>query len=65
MFVEVEVKITKTVQVEISDNLTPSQASEKAVTIVEEELYSPLYWDFEVRALDLSSEKFINSEVIR
>ena len=65
MFVEVEVKITKTVQVEISDNLTTSQASEKAVTIVKEELYSPLYWDFEVRAVDLSSEKFINSEVIR
>ncbi len=29
MFVEVEVKITKTVQVEVSDNLTSSEASKK------------------------------------
>jgi len=65
MFVEVEVKITKTVQVEVDDDLSISEAYEKAQNVAEEELNCPLYWDFEVRAIDLSSEKFINSEVIR
>ena len=65
MFVEVEVKITKVFQVEVHDSYSKKDASLLATYLVEEEKYSPRYFDFTATATSISPVKLEGIEVIR